>query len=139
MHWLGTRLTGAVLIAAMAVGSVLLWIGIPVGWVYIASQLVNSSQPSMGPYLLVIVGIGISIVIVGKGLAMLDRAYGRIVHGSAQTGPRQLPWNRSLRGERNARAPLTVLGGVMIWSVSIAAVAFGIWFFGFAGSSLPGT
>lgn len=139
MHWLGTRLTGAVLIAAMAVGSVLLWIGIPVGWVYIASQLVNSSQPSMGPYLLVIAGIGVSIVIVGKGLAMLDRTYGRIVHGGVETGPRQLPWHRSLRGDRDARAPLTVLGTVMIWSVSIAAIAFGIWFFGFAGSSLPGT
>jgi hypothetical protein len=139
MQWLGTRLAGLVLIAAMAFGSILLWLGIPIGWIYLASQMVSSSQPSMGPYLLVIVGIGVSIVIVGKILAMLDRAYGRVVHGDVDTGPRQLPWMRSLRSERNAGAPLTVLGTVMIWSVSIAGIAFAIWFFGFAGSSLPGT
>ena len=138
MHWLGTKLAGLVLITLMAIGSILLWLGVPIGWVYLASQIVSSSQPSMGAYLLVIAGIGVSIAIVGKALAILDRTYGRVVRGSEQTGPRQLPWHRSLRGERGARAPLTVLGTVMIWSVSIAAIAFGIWFFGFAGSSLPG-
>jgi hypothetical protein len=139
MQWLGTKLAGLLLIALMAVGSILLWLGIPIGWVYLASQIVSSSQPSMGPYLLVIAGIGVSIAVVGKALAVLDRAYGRVVRGTEQLAPRQLPWHRSLRGERDARAPLTVLGTVMIWSVSIAAIAFGIWFFGFAGSSLPGT
>jgi hypothetical protein len=139
MQWLGTKLAGLLLIALMAVGSILLWLGIPIGWVYLASQIVSSSQPSMGPYLLVIAGIGVSIAVVGKGLAVLDRTYGRVVRGTEQLGPRQLPWHRSLRGERDAHAPLTVLGTVMIWSVSIAAIAFGIWFFGFAGSSLPGT
>jgi hypothetical protein len=31
-----------------------------------------------------------------------------------------------------------VLDVVMIWSVSIALFGFAVWFFGFAGSSLPG-
>jgi hypothetical protein len=43
------RLAGALLILLMAIGSVLLWIGIPVGWLYLVSQLVDSSQPAMGP------------------------------------------------------------------------------------------
>ena len=44
------RLLGALLIGLMAVGSVLLWIGVPVGWLYLASRLTDSPQPSMGPY-----------------------------------------------------------------------------------------
>ena len=29
-----------------------LWIGLPVGWVWVASRTVKSSQPTLGPYLL---------------------------------------------------------------------------------------
>jgi hypothetical protein len=43
-----------------------------------------------------------------------------------------------MRGERNTERKLSVLEGVMIVSVSIAATAFGVWFIFFAGSSLPG-
>ena len=75
------------LILLMAVGSVFLWIGVPVGWLYLASRMVKTSQPTLGPYLLVIFGIPVTMVI----------------------------------------------------SVSIALAAFGIWFFLFAGSSLPGS
>ena len=35
------RLLGALLIGLMAVGSVLLWIGVPVGWLYLASRLTD--------------------------------------------------------------------------------------------------
>ena len=72
------RLLGALLIGLMAVGSVLLWIGVPVGWLYLASRLTDSPQPSMGPYLLVLVGIPATMIAVGKGLAALDRTYGRV-------------------------------------------------------------
>ncbi len=47
---------------------------------------------------------------------------------------------RSMRGERKAPpASCGVLNdGVMIVSVGVALAGFGLWFFGFAGSSLPG-
>ena len=38
------------LIALMAFGSVLMWIGVPVGLIYLASRLADSPTPSMGPY-----------------------------------------------------------------------------------------
>ena len=79
------RLLGALLIALMAVGSVLLWLGIPVGWLYLVSRLVGSSQPSMGPYVLVLVGIPASMIVVGKLLSKLNRAYGELTH-TAPTG-----------------------------------------------------
>ena len=42
-------LIAILLVLMMAVGSVVLWIGIPVGWVWVASRTVKTSQPSLGP------------------------------------------------------------------------------------------
>jgi hypothetical protein len=131
------RLLGALLIALMAVGSVVLWIGIPVGWLYLASQLVDSSQPAMGPYALVIVGIPATMVVVGKLLAALDRLYGRVA-GTAPPARVPLPWHRSLRCDRHAPRQGSVLDVVMVCSVALALLCFAVWFFVFAGSSLPG-
>jgi hypothetical protein len=133
---LGRRLLGALLIALMAVGSVLLWLGIPLGWLYLASRLVDSSQPSMGPYVLVLVGIPASMIVVGKVLSKLNRAYGQLTH-TAPTGRTRNAWLRSMRGERDSGRQRTVLDVVMVWSVAVALLCFAIWFFVFAGSSLP--
>jgi hypothetical protein len=136
MAAVGRRLAAVLLIALMAIGSVLLWLGIPLGWLYLVSRLVDSSEPSMGPYVLVLVGIPASMVIVGKLLSKLNRAYGELTH-SASSQRTRTPWLKSMRGERDAARPRTVLDVVMVWSVAVALVCFGIWFFVFAGSSLP--
>jgi hypothetical protein len=130
------RLLGALLIALMAVGSVLLWIGVPVGWLYVASRVTDSSQPSMGPYVLVLVGIPATMIVVGKALAMLDRTYGRVT-GRMPRARVQSPWHRSLRGDRHPARARSVLDVVMVCSVALAVVCFAVWFFLFAGSSLP--
>ena len=49
----------------------------------------------------------------------------------------EAPWMRSMRGERDSTRKRGVLDTVMIVSVGLALVGFGVWFFGFAGSSLP--
>ena len=130
------RLVGAFLILLMAVGSILLWIGIPVGWLYLVSQLVDSSQPSMGPYVLVLVGIPTTMIAMGKVLAILDRTYGRVTRTAPQVRA-QAPWHRSLRGDRRPERARSVLDVVMVASVVLAVVCFAVWFFLFAGSSLP--
>jgi hypothetical protein len=127
-----------VLIVLMAVGSVILWIGIPIGWIYAVSHMVNSSQPSLGPYVLLIFGIPITMALFGKLLFGLDHVYARVTGQDSEVQFRA-PWLKSMRGERNVARRLTVLEMTMIVSVSIALVGFGIWFFGFAGSSLPGS
>ena len=132
----GRALIAALLIALMAIGSVLLWLGIPVGWLYLVSRLVRSSQPSMGPYVLVLVGIPVSMIVVTKVLSRLDRLYGAVM--GVETGGRvRTPWRRSLRGERESGRRGTVLDVVMVWSVGLALLCFAVWFFAFAGSSLP--
>jgi hypothetical protein len=129
-------LRAALLVLLMAVGSIVMWIGVPVGLLYLASQLAGSSQPSVGPYLLVLLGLPLGMAIVGAGLGRLDRAHARL---TGRTQPRRrAPWLRSLRAERAPADAGGVLDRVMVISVALAALAFAIWFFGFTGSSLPG-
>jgi hypothetical protein len=121
----------------MAIGSVVMWIGVPVGLIYLASRLADSPRPSMGPYLLIIVGLPVGMMIVGKALGTLDRYHGRLT-GLDDGKPQQAAWLKSMRGERDRRRRRSVLDTVMMISVGVALVAAAIWFFGFAGSSLPG-
>jgi hypothetical protein len=127
----------ALVLLLMAVGSVLLWIAIPVGWVWIASQIVDSSQPTFGPYLLILVAVPVSMYIAGKLLFRLDAVYARLT-GRDDEVRLQMPWHKSMRGERETVHKPTVLEAVMIVSVSLALLSFAFWFFVFAGSSLPG-
>jgi hypothetical protein len=121
----------------MGVGSIVMWLGVPIGLIYAASHLADSSGPTFGPYLLVFIGLPIGMAIMAKLLGWLDRAH----QAYTRTGddrPQQAPWLRSMRGERGSTRKRGVLDTVMIVSVAIALAGFGIWFFGFAGSSLPG-
>jgi hypothetical protein len=125
------------LIALMAIGSVVMWIGVPVGLIYLASRLADSSKPSMGPYVLILVGLVVGMMAVGKLLGALDRYHGRIT-GLDDGKPEQAAWMKSMRGERERKRRRSVLDSVMMISVGVALLLFGIWFFAFAGSSLPG-
>ena len=125
------------LVLMMAVGSVLMWIGVPLGLIYLASQIADSSRPGAGPYLLVLIGLPVGMAIVGKCLGYLDRLHGRLTGRRDDDLRRTATWLRSMRGERASIRRGGVLDQVMIVSVALALVAFAIWFFGFAGSSLP--
>jgi len=125
------------LIALMAIGSVVMWIGVPVGLIYLASRLADSSKPSMGPYVLILVGLVVGMMAVGKLLGALDRYHGRVT-GLDDGKPEQAAWMKSMRGDRERKRRRSVLDSVMIISVGVALLLFGIWFFAFAGSSLPG-
>jgi hypothetical protein len=125
------------LVALMALGSVLMWIGVPLGLIYLASKLADTPNPSMGPYLLVLIGLPIGMAVIGKGLGALNRAHIRVT--GAETDAYRPGWTRSMRGERKVERRNGVLDRVMIVSVVAAGVAFAVWFFGFAGSSLPGS
>jgi hypothetical protein len=130
------KLSAALLIGLMAIGSVVLWIGVPLGWIWLASNIVDSSEPSMTPYVMVLVGIPLTMVVVGKGLAELNRVYGEVT-GTTPTVRVVMPWRRSMRDDRNAGHPRTVLDVVMVCSVTVALIVFALWFFLFAGSSIP--
>jgi hypothetical protein len=125
------------LIAVMAIGSVVMWIGVPVGLIYLASRLADSPKPSMGPYVLILVGLPVGMMIVGKALGVLDRYHGWLT-GLDDGKPQQAAWMKSMRGDRERKRRRSVLDAVMMISVGVALAAAAVWFFAFAGSSLPG-
>ena len=129
------RLLGGVVIAAMAIGSVFMWLGVPTLWLLIASRMTESKTPGMGIYGLLIVCIPATMFLVGRGLSSLNRLYGRVTHTTPTTTRRiTSPWLRSLRGERDSGRERQVLDVVMVWSVAAAMLFMGVWFFGFAGA-----
>jgi hypothetical protein len=93
------------LIALMALGSVALWIGSPLGWLWIGSQMQKDTQAAgFGPYMVVLFGIAITAVALAKLLQRLNRLYG-VVAGLDEPVRIVMPWRRSLRGENEGRAP----------------------------------
>jgi hypothetical protein len=90
----------------------------------------------MGPYLLVLIGLPVGMAVVGKALGALNRAHIRLT--GAEVDAYRPGWTRSMRAERKVERRGGVLDRVMIISVGVAVVIAAVWFFGFAGSSLPG-
>ena len=130
------HVAAVLLVALMAAGSIVMWLVSPVAWLWIASRMTDSSQPSLGPYLLVLIGMALTAVVIGKLLGRVNRTHMRVT-GRLTDKRDHASWNRSMRGERKAVNDRGVLEQVMAVSVSCALVLFGIWFFAFAGSSLP--
>jgi hypothetical protein len=134
---IGKKLAALILILLMIVGSLVLWIGIPVGWIVLASRLTNTTAPTFGPYVLVLIGIPTSMFLFGRLLYRLNSLYGDVTGTTPHVQVRSA-WLKSMRAERGNTRPRTVLDVVMIASVSVAVLIFLVWFFAFAGSSLPG-
>jgi hypothetical protein len=113
-------------------------LGIPLVWVWIASQLAGTKR-DLTPSLAILITAGILLsywiaLLVGSSLRRrwVDAA-------EDQARQRRMSWNRSFRDE-----PLSAgdRGGdpverVFVAVAVLAVIAFEIWFFFFAGSPLP--
>ena len=108
----------AALVLVMLAGCLFLWIGVPLGWLWIGSQLESSA--SLGTSLMVtMVGIVFSIFIVVAALGWVNRQHARL----------QVARKGEEEGLQNA------LEMIMVASAGLAVVIFGIWFFAFAGTA----
>jgi hypothetical protein len=132
----GQRALAPLLILAMILGGILLWLGVPLIWLWVASQMASGTQPTIGPYMLIAVAIPVSMILLAKLLRSIDALHGRIT-GRQLTGRVQLPWLKSMRAERNTIRPTTALDVIMLATAAFAIVALGVWFLLFAGNSLP--
>jgi hypothetical protein len=104
------------LVVAMLLGCLVLWIGVPLGWLWIGSQVQSSS--SVGTALAVtMTGTIVSILVLVLLLSRLNRIHADLLERR----------NRALRS--------SALEVILVSSAGIAVVAFGIWFFLFAGTS----
>ena len=125
------------LVLLMGAGSVVLWIGIPVGVIWGASQIVaTQQQPGMGIYAAMAVVIPTLMWLCLRLLRRLDLVYARVT-GAERDEIYRPGWTRSMRGERTSNRRTTILDVVMAVSVGLAILALLAWFALFAGSPLP--
>jgi uncharacterized membrane protein YbhN (UPF0104 family) len=104
------------LVFLMLVGCLFLWIGVPIGWLWIGSQVQGSA--SLGTALMVtMVGIVVSITVLVFVLGWLNRRHAEL----------------NERRQRPMRA--SALEVILVSSAGLAVVGFAIWFFLFAGTS----
>jgi hypothetical protein len=125
------------LIGLMVAGALMLWIGNPVIWLWIGSQMTSSQQGEFGPYAVVAIGIIASTIAVALGLARVSRAYERVT-GRAATVQVRLRWLRSLRDEAATAKEVTVLDFILVATAIAAIGTFAFWLVFLAGSPLPG-
>lgn len=132
---MGSQLAAGLVVTAMIVAALSLWTAIPLTWIWIGSRITDTQAPSGGPYMIVFVGIVLSILIISWVLGRLNRLYVRIT-GTRTVAPIRPSWLKSMRDSEEAR-DATVLETVIVASVLLAALAMGIWFLFIAGSPLP--
>lgn len=133
----GLRVRAMLLVAGMALGSVVLWFGIPAFWVFVGAQISSPGTPSMAPIALVLLATPVSMVFFAPLLGRLDHAH-RELRGSLREGPRRAAWNTSMRDARTKDNDDGVLERVMIASVVVAGALAGIYFAFFGSLTLPG-
>ncbi len=133
---IGRNLAATAVFLAMLLAAFSLWTLIPLGWVYIASKLAHSQFPSIGPYMVVIVGIILTVLADAWLIGRLNDLYVRVT-GSNRLVASRPGWMKSMRDAAPVRGSVTVVEAVMMSSVMLAAVALITWFFLLAGSPIP--
>ena len=127
------RLAAFALAASLFVGSLVLWIGIPVGWLWVSSRL-SETYPTI--WALAVFGCPVTMAAWGLLLGRLNLVYLRVSGGALEQ--HHAAWLKSLSGERGARRPRSVLDVSMTISVILAMLTLLIWFFFFAENYSPG-
>src|SRR3954447_14698230 len=105
-------LTGVIMVGA----SLLLWIGVPAGWLWIGSQVQGSTGNIGTAIAVMLIGAIVSIVALAWVLGRLNRVHEHL---------------REARGAEATGPPL--LEVVLVVTAALALVGFGFWFFVLAG------
>jgi hypothetical protein len=136
MRNFGRNAAATAVFFAMLLAAFSLWTLIPLGWVYIASKLAHSQFPSIGPYMIVIVGIIVTVLFDAWLIGRLNDLYVRVT-GSNRLVQTRPGWLKSMRDTGPVQNSVTVVEAVMISSVMLAVLTLVIWFFLLAGSPIP--
>lgn len=124
------RLVQGALLLAMVAGASAVWTVVPATILIVTGSMTDSHALLV---LAVFVGVPAAMTLVGVQLARLERLYERAT-GAPPTARAVPAWRRSYSdGPSSGRG--SVLDGVMVVSVMIAAAAWFSWFV-FAGASL---
>lgn len=128
------------LVSASALAAINIWTGAPLLAVWVGSQAAAGSRLSMGAVGVVIVVLAASCLVLTMALSWLSARYDELT-GRPVAARRTSPWLRSMRGEREEvsrrRHGISPVERVVVIAVVVGVLAFEVWFFFFAGSSLP--
>jgi len=114
---LRTGIGGGLVVLIMFLGSIGLWVGTPLAWLWIGSQ-VEGATDSLGTALgAMAIGVVTTVTLMAGLLAKLSETYRA---------------NRQARGMEDPGH--VVLEGVLVVSATITLVVFAVWFFFFAGA-----
>ncbi len=105
------------LVAMMFLGSLVLWVGVPVAWLWIGSRLQNATSLATAIGAMMI-GMLLSVALLLAVLGWLSRRHTEL---------------QERRGVPEGET--TALELVMVASAVVAVIGFFVWFFGFSGSS----
>jgi multisubunit Na+/H+ antiporter MnhC subunit len=120
------------------VGAVLIGFGVPLFWIYIASQVYDKTGAVNGP---VAAFIGTGILVSYYGLLLIASwIRGRMLarEGGRRRGGRD-PWNRSMRDTpyKPGHHRSDPIERLFIATAIVSLIAFLVWFAFFAGAPFP--
>jgi hypothetical protein len=117
-----------------------IWTGAPLLALWVGSQVVGDNGLSMGAVAVVVVVLTASVLALATALTGLSAKYDQIT-GRPAAARRTSPWLRSMRGEREEiakkRQGISAIERLVVITVVACTLTFEVWFFFFAGSSLP--
>ena len=134
------RLKRVGLMSASALAAINIWTGAPLLAVWVGSQAAGSSGLSMTAVFIVVVVLAACCIALAAALTWLSARYDELT-GRPPAARRTSPWLRSMRGEREElarkRHGISAIERVVVVAVVLCVLAFEVWFFFFAASSLP--
>ena len=134
------RLKRLAIVIASAVATVNVWTGAPLLAVWVGSQVQPDKLLSYRAVVTVVVVLAVLTFLLGLALVWLSARYDKLTGRPPEAGQTS-PWHRAKRGDRvqdirlryGVSAPEKVVAACVVAGVLV----FEIWFFFFAGSSLP--
>jgi hypothetical protein len=141
------RLRRIGLAVGTALVSINVWTGVPLLAIWVGSHFEGwvggsgtGGGTTMRAVFVLVAVLAVLELAMTLALARLSAAYDELT-GRPHAARRTSPWLRSMRGEREEfareRAGISGIERVVVISVVAAVLAFEVWFFFFAGSSLP--
>ena len=138
----GLHLKRTLIVIATALAAVNLWTGAPLLAVWVGAQAQGGQVLSLRGVVTVLVVLSGLAFVLGWVLSLLSAKYDQLI-GRPPTLARTSPWQRRMRGELDehlrTRYALSAPERVLAACVIVGVLAFELWFFFLAGSSLPNT
>jgi multisubunit Na+/H+ antiporter MnhC subunit len=118
------------------VGALLIGFGVPLFWIYVASQLYGKSGAVNGP---VAVFIGTGILVSYYGLLLIASWVRARLLKREMGRPARDPWNRSMRDTpyKPGQERSDPVERLFVATAIVSMIAFLVWFAFFAGAPFP--